>query len=51
MALIGFFLKSAAQSAYQNFLIEETFHREKIKKYTRPDPVTVSAKYFGSIIN
>ncbi len=41
MCLIGFFLKNAAQASYQNFLIQEVFHNDKIKKYTRPNPITV----------
>ena len=41
MCLIGFFLKNAAQASYQNFLIQEVFHNDKIKKYTKPNPITV----------
>lgn len=40
MGLIGFFLKNAAQGSYQSFLVQEVFHRDKIKKYTKPNPIT-----------
>jgi Zn-dependent protease/predicted transcriptional regulator len=41
MGLIGFFLKTAAQSSYQNFLIQEAFHGEKIRRYIKTSLITV----------
>jgi Zn-dependent protease/CBS domain-containing protein len=42
LCLIGFFLKNAAQGAFQNFLIQEAFHDEKIRKYVKINPVTIT---------
>ncbi|MBS0350689.1 MAG: site-2 protease family protein [Proteobacteria bacterium] len=42
LCLIGFFLKNAAQAAYQNFMLQEAFHGEKISKYTKTNLVTVT---------
>ncbi len=42
LGLIGYFLKVTAAAAFQNFLIRQTFHHEKIKKYTKPNPISVS---------
>lgn len=42
MFLIGFFLKNSAQSAYQYFLIQELFHNDKIRNYTKTNPITVA---------
>lgn len=41
MCLIGFFLRNAAKSSYQNLIIQETFKGEKIRKYTKKNPITV----------
>ncbi len=43
MFLIGFFLKNSAQSSYQYFLIQEVFHNDKIRNYTKTNSVTVSS--------
>lgn len=39
--LIGFFLNNSARSSYQNLLIQDTFKNEKIRQYTKINPITV----------
>jgi Zn-dependent protease len=42
LGLIGYFLKNTARASFQNFLIRQTFHGEKIRKYTKPNPISVT---------
>jgi Zn-dependent protease/CBS domain-containing protein len=42
LAVIGLFIRGASQSAYQQMLIRRSLEGEKVKRFMKPDPVTVS---------
>jgi Zn-dependent protease/CBS domain-containing protein len=41
-ALIGFFLRSASQMSYRQLFIREAFSGERVERFMKTDPVTVS---------
>lgn len=41
-ALIGFFLRSASQMSYRQLFIREAFGGERVKRFMKTDPITVS---------
>lgn len=41
--MIGFFLRNAAQSSYQQVLIRKTLEGEKVERFMKKDPVTAPA--------
>ncbi|MBN2409336.1 MAG: site-2 protease family protein, partial [Candidatus Aminicenantes bacterium] len=42
MAVIGLFIRGASQSAYQQMLIRKSLEGEKVRRFMKTDPVTVS---------
>jgi Zn-dependent protease/predicted transcriptional regulator len=42
MAVIGLFVRGASQSAYQQMLIRRSLEGEKVRRFMKSDPVTVS---------
>lgn len=42
MAVIGLFIRGASQSAYQQMLIRRSLEGEKVKRFMKSDPITVS---------
>lgn len=43
IAVIGLFIRGASQSAYQQMLIRRSLEGEKVRRFMKSDPVTVSA--------
>jgi len=42
MAVIGLFIRGASQSAYQQMLIRRSLEGEKVRRFMKSDPITVS---------
>ncbi len=42
MAVIGLFVRGASQSAYQQLLVRRSLEGEKVRRFMKADPVTVS---------
>jgi CBS domain-containing protein len=42
MAVIGLFVRGASQSAYQQLLVRRSLEGEKVRRFMKTDPVTVS---------
>jgi predicted transcriptional regulator len=42
LAVIGLFIRGASQSAYQQLLIRRSLEGEKVRRFMKTDPITVS---------
>jgi Zn-dependent protease/predicted transcriptional regulator len=42
MAVIGLFIRGASQSAYQQMLIRRSLEGEKVRRFMKSDPITIS---------
>ncbi len=43
LAVIGLFIRGASQSAYQQLLIRKSLEGEKVRRFMKSDPITVSS--------